>query len=207
MLPGLDLPGSVSVSQRKRLLCSSLVLPVDRGEQLVPPADPESELAPAAIQEVGTQLVVATLNCGGASLKTEAILSFTLELGAHVVLLQELWEAFDPEAFQYSTYPLFPDGFLAQAAGLGILVLRDFLNKWFGDKDPQEDTSDDLFIVTMFPPSGFRLILCDLYLRPLHRYSVWRAAKECFQNLRPSLRKAAILVAGDLSQDLSEGTG
>ena len=57
--PGLDLPGCVSVSQRKRLLRSPPVMPTDRGERLVPPADPDSELAPSTILEVGTQLVVA----------------------------------------------------------------------------------------------------------------------------------------------------
>ena len=186
---------------------SSQELPAYRGEQLVPPAEPQSELAPAAVQVVGTRLVVATLNCGGALLKTKAILALPVEVGSHVFFLREFWEAFDPEAYQYLRYCLFCDGVLAQAAGLGILVLKDFLKNWSSDKDPQKNALDDLFIVTIFHPCGFRLILCELYLRPLQCSSVWWAPKECLQNLRPSLRKAAILVAGDLNQDMSKGAG
>ena len=107
----------------------------------------------------------------------------------------------------HSSLRLFWESVQEQAAGLGILVLKEFLGKWSGDKKPQADASDDLFIVTIFHPSGFRLILCDLYLRPLQKYSVWRAAKESLQNLRPLLRRAAIPVAGDLNQDISRGTG
>ena len=98
--------------------------------RFVPPADPHDRPAAVDVHATLASLVVLTMNCAGAGKKAALILSLLEDNSTDVALLQELWEAFSPYDFADSNYVVFWDGEVKRAAGLAILVSRNFLSKW-----------------------------------------------------------------------------
>ena len=171
--------------------CSTFVVTPDP-----PPAEVPANLPPSSI------LVVVTMNCGGAAQKSGDILATAGAVEADIVLLQELWEAFDPEDFRGSPYVLFYDEVKARAAGTAVLILYDLQAKWSAKKKPHTEYFEDHQVVQVFHRIGFSLLCNNVYCRPGQRYEVWQATRDRIQG-QQSVRNSTVIVGGDLNEDLS----
>lgn len=66
------------------------------------------------------------MNCAGASRKIGDILAIGEELGAQMLFIQELWEAFDRQEMGGTKFHVYYDKVAKRGAGLAILVCYSF---------------------------------------------------------------------------------
>ena len=100
---------------------------------------------------------------------------------------------------------VFWDGEVKRAAGLAILVHRDFLSKWKVKGDVVSGM--DWMSLTLAHSSTFRIVFVNIYLRQGVTYAVWADAKKFLLSLKPSLRSPAIVMGGDLNECLDSKNG
>ena len=215
------LQGVVSVSQRKLYDCSvhatppmpSVVTPSLTDEPRLQVTSPlvlnQGELAPETVQVSSSvsELVVITLNCGGAAQKSGQILSLLSELSVDIAFLQELWEGFQAAELADSPYKVYYDEVASRGAGMAILVIHSLVPQCAAQPQPRPEAKtlecyEDLQVLYISRPSGHRMILGNVYRRPKQDTHVWEVIQRKVAEL-PRRPGDVFIVAGDLNEVIS----
>ena len=202
---GIRLEGVVNVSARRRMscLCSpplSPFVPVTTGFCVpsFPLVNDPSQVPP----ELDSVLLI-TMNCGGASKKSSDIIALGVELGAQVIFLQELWEAFDVHDFDASPFAIFYDDVAQRGAGLAILVHYTFAALSEPQKRPAVICVEDLMVLHLQRPGGCAFICANVYLRPLQRLDIWERIQWEVAKAFTKHKGCIFVMAGDLNESIS----
>ena len=202
---GIPLPGVVLFPSQRMFLCAPSAPPrpllfLDQDTEFI--SRPSDSIR--SDHHAECDITILTLNCGGASSKVPNIIALAIQSQATVIFLQEVWEAFQIDAFDGSPYRAFTDGVFRRGGGLVTLLHSDFLD--FSLRRGRISTSsvEGFLDLACLLRNGTHLHLINLYLRPGIPTEEWVPIKSIVQGLASIRPEPRVIIAGDFNEQLAK---